>query len=204
MLYANKGVIHLIYLGIGGFVGIGFLILFVVLMAFLIKVYNVLVDLRNKVKNSWSQIDVQLKRRFDMIPNLVETVKGYAAHEQSILGAFAEARSLYHRASETNDVGLAAQAEKSLGSALGRLIVVQEQYPELKANSNFKELMSQLSDTENKISYARQFYNDTAMKLNNKVEMFPSNIVAGMFSFKQAEYFEITEASQKEAPKVKF
>jgi LemA protein len=174
------------------------------IIVFIIKVYNVLVDLRNKVRNSWSQIDVQLKRRFDLIPNLVETVKGYAKHEQSILGAFAEARSLYNRSSETNDVQMAAQAEKSLGSALGRLMVVQEKYPELKANSNFQALIAELSDTEDKISFSRQFYNDTAMKLNNKVEMFPSNIVAGMFSFKQAEYFEIIEDIEKEAPKVKF
>lgn len=194
----------MIFLGIGGYVGIAAALVVVVIMGFIIKVYNVLVDLRNKVRNSWSQIDVQLKRRFDMIPNLVETVKGYAKHEQSIFGAFAEARQLYQRASENHDVNLAAQAEKSLGGALSRLMVVQEQYPELKANSNFQELMEQLSDTEDKISFSRQFYNDTAMKLNNKVEMFPSNIVAGMFNFEKVEYFEITVSAQKEAPKVTF
>jgi len=194
----------MVYLSVGGYIGFGLLGLLFAIIVFIIKVYNVLVDLRNKVRNSWSQIDVQLKRRFDLIPNLVETVKGYAKHEQSILGAFAEARSLYNRSSETNDVQMAAQAEKSLGSALGRLMVVQEKYPELKANSNFQALIAELSDTEDKISFSRQFYNDTAMKLNNKVEMFPSNIVAGMFSFKQAEYFEIIEDIEKEAPKVKF
>jgi len=196
--------IFMVYLSVGGYIGFGLLGLLFAIIVFIIKVYNVLVDLRNKVRNSWSQIDVQLKRRFDLIPNLVETVKGYAKHEQSILGAFAEARSLYNRSSETNDVQMAAQAEKSLGSALGRLMVVQEKYPELKANSNFQALIAELSDTEDKISFSRQFYNDTAMKLNNKVEMFPSNIVAGMFSFKQAEYFEIIEDIEKEAPKVKF
>ncbi|MCF7930717.1 MAG: LemA family protein [Acholeplasmataceae bacterium] len=194
----------MILLGIGGYVGIVAAVIVIVIIGFIIKVYNILVDLRNKVRNSWSQIDVQLKRRFDMIPNLVETVKGYAKHEQSIFGAFAEARQLYQRASDNHDVGLSAQAEKTLGGALSRLMVVQEQYPELKANSNFQELMSQLSDTEDKISFTRQFYNDTAMKLNNKVEMFPSNIVAGMFNFEKVEYFEITISAQKEAPKVSF
>lgn len=194
----------MVYFAVGGYVGIAVGLIAVVMIGFVIQVYNILVDLRNKVKNSWSQIDVQLKRRFDLIPNLVETVKGYAKHEQSILGAFAEARQLYHRASESNDVGLSAQAEKSLGGALSRLMVVQEKYPELKANSNFQELMSQLSDTEDKISFSRQFYNDVALKLNNKVEMFPSNLVAGMFNFEKAQYFEITESAQKDAPKVTF
>ncbi|MBU1093931.1 MAG: LemA family protein [Firmicutes bacterium] len=184
--------------------GIGVFVIIIVLLVLVIQAYNILVDLRNKVRNSWSQIDIQLKRRFDMIPNLVETVKGYAKHEQSIFGAFAEARQLYQHASEKNDVGLAAQAEKSLGGALSRLMVVQEKYPELQANSNFQELMEQLSDTEDKISFSRQFYNDTAMKMNNKVEMFPSNIVAGMFHFEKVEYFEITVDAQKEAPKVTF
>ncbi len=194
----------MIFLGIGGYAGIVAAVIVVVIIGFVIKAYNVLVDLRNKVKNSWSQIDVQLKRRFDMIPNLVETVKGYAKHEQSIFGAFAEARQLYQRASENHDVNLSAQAEKSLGGALSRLMVVQEKYPELKANSNFQELMEQLADTEDKISFSRQFYNDTAMKLNNKVEMFPSNFVAGMFNFEKVEYFEISVSAQKEAPKVTF
>ncbi|MFU8787100.1 MAG: LemA family protein [Candidatus Izemoplasmataceae bacterium] len=179
-------------------------LLFILIIAFLIKNYNILVTLRNKVRNSWSQIDVQLKRRFDMIPNLVETVKGYAKHESGIFTAFAEARTMYTKSAQTGDVAQAAKAEQGLAGALSRLVMVQEQYPELKANENFKELMGQLKDTEDKISYSRQFYNDTVMKLNTKIEMFPTNIVAGMFGFKQEPFFQIEDATQREAVKVNF
>ncbi len=174
------------------------------LVVFVINIYNQLVVLRNKVKNSWSQIDVQLKRRFDMIPNLVETVKGYAKHEESIFGEFARARGLYAQAAKTGDVAQAAEAEKGVAGALSRLLMVQEQYPELKANENFRDLMAQLKDTEDKIAFNRQFYNDTALKLNNKIELFPSNLVAKMFGFKLATFFEVTEAAEREAVKVKF
>ena len=180
---------------------IGFILLLVII--YLIKTYNVLVNLRNKVRNSWSQIDVQLKRRFDMIPNLVETFKGYASHEKEIFGAFAEARNMYNHAAKTGSVGEAAKAEQGLEGALSRLLVVQEQYPELKANENFQTLMAQLNETEDKIAYSRQFYNDTVMKINNKIEMFPTNIVAGMFGFKQEPFFSVDE-SERENVKVSF
>ncbi len=184
------------------------LIVVVVVLAFialfLIKQYNALVVLRNKVRNSFSQIDVQLKRRFDMIPNLVETVKGYAKHEESIFGEFARARGLFAQASKTGDVHQMAEADKGFTGALSRLMVVSEQYPDLKANTNFIELMDQLKDTENKIAFSRQFYNDTVMKYNNVIELFPSNIVAGMFNFKAAEFFEVTKSEEREAVKVQF
>lgn len=179
-------------------------ILVVVLVVSAIAVYNKLVVLRNKVKNAWAQIDVQLKRRFDLIPNLVETVKGYATHEKEIWDAFASARGSYTKASQTGDVKGMSEANQTLGTALSRLLVVQERYPELQANSNFQTMMGDLKDSENKIQYARQFYNDTVLTYNNKCEMFPSNIFAKLFGFKLSEFFEITDEAQKEAPKVSF
>ncbi len=171
---------------------------------FVISVYNGLVTARNKVRNGWSQIDVQLKRRFDMIPNLVETVKGYASHEKGIFEEFGRARGLYAQSQQSGDVGMAAQAEKGVAGALGRLLMVQEAYPELKANENFKELMSQLKDTEDKIMFNRQFYNDTAMAFNNKAEVFPTNVIAKLFKFELAKFFEVDEAEERKAVKVKF
>lgn len=191
-------------IGVGSYIGIGLIVVFVLILIFVVKNYNKLVVLRNNVRNSWSQIDVQLKRRFDMIPNLVETVKGYAAHEDGIFGEFARARGLYAQASQSGDIAQTAEAAKGISGALGRLLMVQEQYPELKANENFKDLMLQLKDTEDKISFGRQFYNDTALKLNNKIELFPSNVIAGMFSFKAATYFEVDDKSERQAVKVKF
>lgn len=188
----------------GAIFGIVLAIVVVALIFFVISVYNKLVVLRNKVKNSWSQIDVQLKRRFDLIPNLVETVKGYAAHEESIFGEFARARGLYAQAQKTGNVAQAAEADKGITGALSRLMVVQEQYPELKANENFRDLMAQLKDTEDKIAYGRQFYNDTALKFNNTKEVFPTNIVANIFNFKSAEYFEVDDAIERQGIKVKF
>jgi LemA protein len=179
-------------------------VVLVLIALFLIKHYNALVVLRNKVRNSFSQIDVQLKRRFDMIPNLVETVKGYAKHEESIFGEFARARGLFAQASKSGDVHQMAEADKGFTGALSRLMVVSEQYPELKANTNFIELMNQLKDTENKIAFSRQFYNDTVMKYNNVIELFPSNIVAGIFQFKAAEFFEVMKMEEREAVKVQF
>ncbi|QWC00719.1 LemA family protein [Mycoplasmatota bacterium] len=175
------------------------IIAFIVLLVsiYLIKTYNVFVHLRNQVRNSWSQIDVQLKRRFDMIPNLVETVKGYARHEKDIFSAFAEARNMYHHANQTGNVLDAAKAEQELVGALGRLLAVREEYPELKADKNFQSLMEELSDTEDKIAYSRQFYNDMVMKINNKIEMFPSNIVALMFAFKQEPFFSVEESERE-------
>lgn len=165
--------------------------------------YNSLVGLRNQVKNSWAQIDVQLKRRHDLIPNLVETVKGYAAHERQTLEAVIQARNTAVSA-VGKGVGEQAKAEGGLSGALSRLFAVAEQYPNLKANENFLALQEELTSTENKISFARQFYNDSVMTLNNKVQMFPSNIIAGMTGFKAGEFFEVEAAAEREAPKVSF
>ena len=189
---------------VGGIIGIIALVILVAVIGFVISIYNQLVVMRNKVKNSWAQIDVQLKRRFDLIPNLVETVKGYAAHEKGIFQEFAKARGLYAQAAQSGSVAEASLAEKGISGALSRLLMVQERYPELQANDNFKDLMAQLKETEDKISFGRQFYNDVALKLNNKIELFPSNIVANIFKFKAAEYFTVTEEKEREAVKVSF
>lgn len=187
---------------IGGWITIIVVVLIIVLfVSFLISQYNSLVNHRNRVRNGWSQIDVHLKRRFDLIPNLLETVKGYAKHEADIFGEFAKARGLYAQASTPQ---AAANAEQGLSGALSRLLMVQERYPELQANENFKKLMSELSDTEDKIAYTRQFYNDSVLKYNNKVELFPSNLVAHMFKFEKAQFFEVNDVAQREAPKVSF
>ena len=161
-----------------------------IIVLFVINTYNTLVGLRNKVKDQWAQIDVQLKRRFDLIPNLVETVKGYAKHESDTLEAVVKARNTYLSAS-TPEAQMKADGE--LTQAITKLFALSEAYPELKANENFKQLQSELTSTEDKISYARQFYNDIVMKYNNKIEMFPSNIVAGMFNFKTQAFFEVNE-----------
>jgi len=192
-------------MGMGGIIAtIIVVVILIIFIVWIVKTYNGLVKLRNKVRNSLGQIDVQLQRRFDLIPNLVETTKGYAKHESDIFGEFAKARSLYDRAKAGNDVEGMANADKGLSGALGKLMVVTEQYPELKANSNFQEVMSQLKDTENKIAYSRQFYNDVALKYNDKIEMFPSNMIAGMFNFEQAKFYEVTNEAAKEAVKVQF
>ncbi len=195
----------MIFLSVGGTITIIVVILLVLVLAgFVIVNYNKLVELRNKVKNQWHQIDVQLKRRFDMIPNLAETVKGYAKHEEAIFGEFAKARGLYAQASQTGNVAEMAEANKGLAGALSRLLVVQEQYPELQANTNFQQMMKDLKETEDKIAYQRQFYNDVVQINNNKIEMFPSNIIAKLFGFKIAEFFALTEEGEREAPKVSF
>ncbi len=179
-------------------------VLLVLLLVFwIVKAYNGLVVMRNRVKNSWSQIDVQLQRRFDLIPNLVETVKSYATHEKDIFGAFAKARTMFESAKAEGNVQGMAQANESLGTTLGRLMVVQESYPELKADASFNKMMADLKETEDKIAYTRQFYNDSVLQYNNKREVFPTVIIANLFSFKEAEYFKIAEGA-KEAPKVKF
>ena len=171
-----------------------------IIVLFVINTYNTLVGLRNKVKDQWAQIDVQLKRRFDLIPNLVETVKGYAKHESDTLEAVVKARNTYLSAS-TPEAQMKADGE--LTQAITKLFALSEAYPELKANENFKQLQSELTSTEDKISYARQFYNDIVMKYNNKIEMFPSNIVAGMFNFKTQAFFEVNE-EERQNVKVEF
>ena len=178
-----------------------FLVAVVVIGGLLVAIYNGLVRLRNQVRNAWSQIDVQLKRRHDLIPNLVETVKGYAGHEKQTLENVVKARS---QAVSAQGVEAQSMAEGELSSALGRLMVVVEQYPDLKANQNFLALQEELSSTENKISFSRQHYNDSAMVMNNKVESFPSNIIAGMFGFKREPFFEVQDEAEREAPKVQF
>lgn len=165
-----------------------------------IATYNKLVQLRSRVKNSWAQIDVQLKKRYDLIPNLVETVKGYAKHEKEVLTQVTEARASVGRAQTTEEQ---ISANKELSGALSRLLVVAERYPELKANLNFMNLQGQLQEIEHKIAMSRQFYNDTVMNYNQKTEMFPSNIIAKLFKFKPETYFE-AEAEAKAAPKVQF
>ncbi|MDD5122511.1 MAG: LemA family protein [Dehalococcoidales bacterium] len=175
----------------------------VVLILAIVALYNGLVRLRNEVKNAWAQIDVQLKRRYDLIPNLVETVKGYAKHERETFEAVTNARTI---AQKMSDAGAQARskAEGELSSALMRLLAVAEAYPDLKANQNFLALQEELTSTENKISFARQFYNDAVLRYNNQTQMFPSSIIAGMFGFKSGEFFEVTESVQREAPKVSF
>lgn len=176
------------------------ILIVILLLVGLVGTYNRLVVLRNRVRNQWSQVDVQLKRRFDLIPNLVETVKGYAAHERNTLEAVMSARARAVNAVSMEEV---ASANAELTGALGRLMVVSENYPELKANANFVELQRTLADTENKISHARQFYNDTVMKYQNKKEMFPTNMVAALFGFKDETYFKAGEA-ERENVKVAF
>ena len=177
------------------------LILIVVVAAWLIGLYNGLVGLRNAVKNAWSQIDVQLKRRHDLIPNLVETAKGYVKHERETLENITNARS---RAMGADTVGEKAKAESALSGAISKFMLVVENYPDLKANQNFLALQEELTSTENKIAFSRQAYNDQVMLYNNKIQMFPSNIVAGVFNFQASEFFEIENESERQAPKVDF
>ncbi len=178
-------------------------VLVIAIIVWFIGVYNKLVTSRNKVKNSWSQIDVQLKRRFDLIPNLVETVKGYTNHEGGILEEFAKARNVYNQASASGNVGEMSNANNMLTGALSKLIAVSEAYPELKASAQYTSLMTELSGTEDKIAYTRQFYNDVVMTYNNLREVFPSSIVASIFKFKEAELFKIDEESRQNV-KVQF
>jgi LemA protein len=174
-----------------------------VLLFLFIVIYNGLVRLRNQVKNAWAQIDVQLKRRYDLIPNLMETVKGYMKHERETMESVTKARNLAQQLSG-GSVGARSKAETELSSALARLLAVVENYPDLKANQNFLALQEELTSTENKISFSRQFYNDSVFRLNNQTQMFPSNIVASMTGFKAEEFFEVTVAAEREAPKVSF
>jgi LemA protein len=175
----------------------------VLLIIFFIATYNGLIRLRNQLRNAWAQIDVQLKRRYDLIPNLIETVKGYMKYERETLEAVTKARNLAQSLA-SGDVGARSKAEGELSGALARLLAVAENYPDLKANQNFLALQEELTSTENKISFSRQYYNDSVLKLNNKVQMFPSNVVASMTGFKLGEFFEVTAAEEREAPKVSF
>lgn len=177
---------------------VGIIVLFLVI--FVIATYNGLVNLRNKVQDQWAQIDVLLKRRADLIPNLVETVKGYAGHEKETLNAVIEARN---KSVTANTPEAEMQASGELTQALSKLFALSEAYPDLKANTNFMQLQNDLTDTEDKIAHARQFYNDSVLLYKNKLEMFPSNLVASMFGFKPEAFFEATE-TEKETPKVQF
>ncbi|MHC4771551.1 MAG: LemA family protein [Planctomycetota bacterium] len=168
---------------------------------FVIGIYNALIRLRNQVDNAWSQIDVQLKRRHDLIPNLVETAKGYMEHERGTFEAITEARS---RAMGANTPAEAGKAEGALTDALSKFMLVVENYPDLKANQNFLSLQETLTSTENKIAFSRQGYNDQVLFYNNKIQMFPSNIIAGMFNFGKREFFEIENADERNVPKVSF
>ena len=177
------------------------LVLFVIFIVYtFIHMYNNLVGLRNRVKNSYSQIDVQLKRRNDLIPNLVETVKGYAAHEKGVLEEVTKARTGVMNATGIEET---SQADNQLTGALKTLFAVAENYPDLKANSNFQELQAELTETEDKISYARQFYNDVVLKYNNTCQQFPSSILAKIFGFKPEDFFE-APAEEKAVPEVEF
>jgi LemA protein len=178
------------------------LAIIVILLFFFWATYNGLVRLRNQVKNAWAQIDVQLKRRHDLIPNLIETVKGYKNFERETLEAVTKARNI--AIASQGGVGDRAKAEGELTSALSRLMVVVERYPDLKANQNFLALQEELTSTENKISFSRQYYNDSVLRYNNQTQMFPSNIIAGMMGFKQSEFFEVKAPEEREVPKVSF
>jgi LemA protein len=197
-------------MGIGGWIVLGVV---VAAAAYVIAIYNGLVTLRNRFRNAFAQIDVQLKRRYDLIPNLVEAAKGYLQHERQTLEAVIAARGAAINAAQRAAAapgdpaamtGL-AQAEGALGGALGRLLAVFEAYPDLKANQNVLQVQEELTSTENKVAFARQGYNDAVMSYNTKRESFPDNIVAGMFAFKEAMLLEATESKEeRQAPKVKF
>ena len=201
----TAGIIALVVLG-------GLLVLAIIVAMAAIGIYNKLVTMRNRYKNAYAQIDVQLKRRYDLIPNLVETAKGYLKHESGTLIAVTEARNIAYAASKgaasnPGDAGAMknlAAAEAGLGGALSRLMVVSEQYPDLKANQNMMQLTEELTSTENKISFARQAYNDSVMGYNTQREVFPNNIIAGMFNFAAAELFVVDKPEQRDAPKVSF
>jgi len=187
----------------GWIIGIIIAVVVLIFIGIIAGSYNGLVGFRNQVKNAWAQIDVQVKRRYDLIPNLVETVKGYAKHERETLEAVTNARNVAQKASSAG-AAERGKVEGELTAALGRLLAVAEAYPDLKANQNFLALQEELTSTENKISFSRQYYNDSVLKYNNKIQMFPSNIIAGMFNFRISEFFEVTVAAEKEAPKVQF
>lgn len=177
------------------------LIVIVLLVLFIISLYNTLVRLRQKVRNSWSQIDVQLQRRFDLIPNLIETVKGYMAHEEGVLEKVTELRTSWANAASISEK---AELDNQLSGALKTIMAVSENYPDLKANQNFSELQQELQNTENKISFSRQFYNDSVTMYNTKLEVFPSNLIASMFGFKPEDLFKAESDEARKNVKVDF
>jgi LemA protein len=197
---------------LGMLVLIGLVVVALFAVMFVVGIYNKLVALRNRFKNAWAQIDVQLKRRYDLIPNLVETAKGYIKHERGTLEAVITARNAASSANTrvaadpTNPEAMKQliAAEGTLTGTLGRLFALSEAYPDLKANTTMMSLMEELTSTENKVSFARQAYNDSVMTYNTQREVFPSNIIAGMFNFAPAELFVIEKPEQREAPKVSF
>jgi LemA protein len=199
-------------MGLAVIILIVLVVLVVFVVAFVVGVYNKLVTMRNRYKNAYAQIDVQLKRRYDLIPNLVETAKGYMAHERGTLEAVTEARNIAYAASKAaaSNPGDATamkslvSAESGLAGTLRRLMMVSEQYPDLKANQNMMQLTEELTSTENKISFARQAYNDSVMIYNTDREVFPSNFIANTFNFAPAELFVVDKPEQKDAPKVSF
>jgi len=193
--------VSILLMSTGTVVLVVILAVLVILVLALISIYNSLVRLRNAVENAWSQIDVQLKRRHDLIPNLVETAKGYMKHERETLEEITKARAA---AMGAKSVSEASKAEGALGEALSKFLLVVENYPDLKANQNFLAVQEELTSTENKISFARQSYNDQVLFFNNKIQMFPSNVVAGMFGFGKRDFFEIEVAAEREVPKVSF
>ena len=199
------GMVALLVLG-------GLLVVVIVIGVMVMGIYNKLVTLRNRYKNAYAQIDVQLKRRYDLIPNLVETAKGYMAHERGTLEAVTAARNIAYGAAkaaaenpgDATTMKSLVSAEAGLGGALSRLMMVSEQYPDLKANQNMMQLSEELTSTENKISFARQAYNDSVMTYNTDREVFPSNLIANTFNFGPAELFVVDKPEQKDAPKVSF
>jgi LemA protein len=173
----------------------------VLIAVLLVGMYNKLVRLRNHAENAWAQVDVQLRKRYDLIPNLVEAVKGYAAHERGVFEEVTEART---RAQQAQGVQDQAQAENALTAAIGRLFAVAEAYPELRATENFQQLQAQLSEVEGQIAVARQVYNDTVLSYENALETVPTSVIAGIFNFRPREYFEVEDAAMREAPQVSF
>ena len=184
----------------GIFLGL-ILLIIVVVVVYVGLSYNSFVKLRNRIENSWAQIDVQLKRRHDLIPNLVETTKGFMEHERETLQKVTEARS---RAMQANSVQEKSEAESMLDDAISKFFLVVEDYPELKANENFLSLQEEITSTENRIAFARQSYNDQVMFFNNKIQTFPSNIIADQFGFNKRDYFELEEDEAREVPEVSF
>lgn len=183
-------------------IGLGVVVVLGLIVAvFFISTYNGLIRLRNQVKNAWSQIDVQLKRRFDLIPNLVATAKGYLKHEKEVFENIAAARSTGMAATTPAQ---AAAADTALTASLRQLFAVVENYPELKANQNMMAIQEELTSTENKISFSRQLYNDTVLQYNNQLQVFPTNVIAGMFQFKAEEYFQVENAAERQNVKVEF
>lgn len=180
------------------------LVLVVLIVWWAISLYNGLVSKRNETKNSWSQIDVQLKRRYDLIPNLVETAKGYMKHERETLEAVTTARQTCIDLKNAGNIGELAKSEGMLSGALRQLFALSENYPDLKANQNMLQVQEELASTENRIGFARQAYNDSVMRLNNAIEQFPSSIIAGMSGFKQAEFFEVESDEERQVVKVQF